>query len=144
MDNAAVNDVGPTPILVNARADVVIRWRDIGDDAIGAPPDQHIAAAFLRTSLEPVDVVAVAGDETQTESLFGNGLGGDGRSPGAVRSDEGHALNVSSTRPCVRPCSILFASSISSAPSHPNCALPRGRWQSLAFGSSRACLTGRS
>src|SRR5215471_12125516 len=140
IDNAAVDDVGPTPILVNARADVVIGRRDVGDVAIGAPSDEHIAAAFLRTPLEPVDVVAVAGDETQAESLFSNCLGRDGRSPGAVRSDERHALNVSSTQPCVRP----FASSFSLAPSHRNGALPRGRWQSPAFDWSHACRTGRS
>src|SRR5262249_49882033 len=52
--------------------------------------DEDIASAFLWTPLEPVNVVAVKGDETDAESLFGNCRGGDARRPSAVRCDERH------------------------------------------------------
>src|SRR5262245_9112019 len=71
-------------------ANVVIWWRQVGDRAIGAAFDEHVAPAFLRTPLEPVDVVAVTRDEPQAESLFGNRRGGNARRPGAVRSDQRH------------------------------------------------------
>src|SRR6185503_3489279 len=88
--HAVRHDVRAAAVLVHAASHVVIWRRQVADRAIGAASDEHVAPAFLRTSLEPVDVVAVTRDKTQAESLLGNCRGGDARRPGAVRSDDRH------------------------------------------------------
>src|SRR5689334_24364377 len=98
IDHAIRHDVRAATVLVDAAAYVVVGRRQIGDGTIGGAPDKHVAPAFLRTPLDPVDVVAVKGDITQAESLFGNGRGGNARGPRPVRSGDRHLHNLSFLR----------------------------------------------
>src|SRR5262245_49824040 len=95
VNNAVANNIRATAVLVDAAADVVTRRSQIDNRAIGAASDEHVAPAFLRTPLEPVDVIAVKSDEAEAKSLFGNRRSRDARRPGAVRSDDRHEPNLS-------------------------------------------------
>src|SRR5439155_9188890 len=94
IDDALRDDVGAAAVLVHARADVVIAGSNIRDRAVGAALDQRVPSAFVRPSLEPVDVVAVERDEAEPQPLRGDGLCGDGRCPGAVGCDCWHGLRT--------------------------------------------------
>src|SRR5439155_11064869 len=94
IDDALRDDVGAAAVLVHARADVVIAGSNIRDRAVGAALDQRVPSAFVRPSLEPVDVVAVERDEAEPQPLRGDGLCGDGRCPGAVGCDGSHGVSL--------------------------------------------------
>ena len=74
VDEGLRDEVRAAAVFVDARADVVIARRDVDGRAVGASPDEHVASAFLRTPLEPVDVVPVERRKPESESLRGDGF----------------------------------------------------------------------
>src|SRR5262245_44181416 len=103
IDHAVGHNVCPAAVLVDAAPDVVIGRCQVGDRAIGAASDEHVASALLRTPLQPVDVVAVNDDKTEAEALFSDRRSRDAGRPGAVWSADRHPTNLSLLRGGLAP-----------------------------------------
>src|SRR5438067_11336407 len=89
-------------IFVHPGAHAVRRRGDISDLPIGRAAHQHIAAAFARAPLDPVDVAAIDADVAEPERLPDDQLRGDRRAPGAIR--QGFAICHADQTSCTRPC----------------------------------------
>src|SRR5713101_8913588 len=58
-DGALAHQVPAAAILVDPRARVVLRRRDVRDAPVGTAPDNDITASLGRPLLDPIDVIAV-------------------------------------------------------------------------------------
>jgi len=69
--------VGGAAVLVDTRPHVVRRRREVEAEAVRRTPHEHSAAALTGPSLDPVHVVAVGLDLTESDSAGGEQVGGD-------------------------------------------------------------------
>ena len=87
-DDAARDRVRPAAVLVDARPDRD-GLRDDGLGPLGAEAHEHLAAAFGRSGLQPVQVVAVDPRVVQADLVGDQVLDPDRTPPGPVRGDGG-------------------------------------------------------
>jgi hypothetical protein len=60
---------------VHARPHIRPRGRDIRDQAVGGPFDDDVAAGVIGPAFDPVDVIAIERDTTQSERRPRDSLG---------------------------------------------------------------------
>ena len=77
-------------IFVHAAAHVQWRRREVLGAAVGAAPDEHVAALLLRPAFGPEDVALQHRELAEANGLADDQLGADGRGPAAER--RGHGL----------------------------------------------------
>ncbi len=101
IDNASVHDERPSTVLVDPCADVERRRRDVGHRTVRRTTHDHVASAFLRPHLDPVDVVALQLDLPESDRVGDYASSGDRRFPGAEGCDSGRWHFV---YPCGQEC----------------------------------------
>ncbi len=111
VDRALVDGVGGAAVLVHAAADVEPGRRHVCRGAPRRRAHEHVAPAFRRPALQPVEVVAVNGDLSETQGAGRGPRGRERRGPGAV-GRLGH-------RPTVGRCRTVAARRHSALPGTP-------------------------
>ena len=84
--NAVDNQTRTASVLVNTSTDIEAGRGDVRDRTVSRSPDEHVAPPLVRSSLEPVDVLAVHGHRTEPQTGLSNGRSRQGGFPGSKRS----------------------------------------------------------
>src|SRR5262245_40683368 len=63
------------PILMHAGARIEPQWSHIGDCPVAGPAHDDFSTAFLRTPLDPIDVITVDADLLQADLTTGDQFG---------------------------------------------------------------------